>query len=41
MKGTVGNFQLSSTIGIMGALTKTLYETDFVEWAEKTAELLR
>ena len=25
----------------MGALTKTLYETDFVEWAERTAELLR
>jgi hypothetical protein len=39
--GMVGNFQLSSTIGIMGTLTKTLYETDFVEWAEKTAELLR
>jgi hypothetical protein len=25
----------------MGATTKTLYETDFVEWAEHTAELLR
>ena len=25
----------------MGALTKTLYETDFVEWADHTAELLR
>jgi hypothetical protein len=25
----------------MGALTKTLYDTDFVEWAAKTAELLR
>jgi len=25
----------------MGALTKTLYDTDFVEWAKRTAELLR
>jgi len=25
----------------MGALTKTLYDTDFVEWAAATAELLR
>ena len=25
----------------MGAATKTLYETDFVEWAQRTAELLR
>ena len=25
----------------MGALTKTLCETDFVEWADHTAELLR
>jgi hypothetical protein len=25
----------------MSAATKTLYETDFVEWAERTAELLR
>jgi hypothetical protein len=25
----------------MGALTKTLYETDFVEWTERTAALLR
>jgi hypothetical protein len=28
-------------IGVMGALTKALYETDFVEWAAETAELLR
>jgi RNase P protein component len=26
---------------VMGALTKTLYDTDFVEWAAATAELLR
>jgi uncharacterized protein DUF29 len=26
---------------VMGTLTKTLYDTDFVEWAAKTAELLR
>jgi len=26
---------------MMGALTKTLYDTDFVEWAAATAELLR
>jgi Domain of unknown function DUF29 len=25
----------------MGAITKTLYETDFVEWTAQTAELLR
>jgi hypothetical protein len=25
----------------MGATTKTLYETDFVEWTSRTAELLR
>jgi Domain of unknown function DUF29 len=25
----------------MGALTKTLYDTDFVVWADRTAELLR
>jgi Domain of unknown function DUF29 len=25
----------------MGAVTKTLYETDFVEWTERTAALLR
>jgi hypothetical protein len=25
----------------MGTLTKTLYETDFVEWADQTAKLLR
>jgi hypothetical protein len=25
----------------MSTVTKTLYETDFVEWAERTAELLR
>ncbi len=25
----------------MGAATKTLYETDFVEWSKRTAELLR
>src|SRR5438067_2307597 len=25
----------------MGATTKTLYETDFVEWCARTAELLR
>ena len=25
----------------MGAASKTLYETDFVEWAQRTAELLR
>jgi hypothetical protein len=26
---------------VMGTLAKTLYETDFVEWAAATAELLR
>jgi Domain of unknown function DUF29 len=25
----------------MGTLTRTLYETDFVEWADRTAQLLR
>lgn len=25
----------------MGAITKTLYDTDFVEWTARTAELLR
>jgi Domain of unknown function DUF29 len=25
----------------VGAVTKTLYETDFVEWTERTAALLR
>jgi hypothetical protein len=25
----------------MGAATKTLYDTDFVEWTARTAELLR
>jgi len=25
----------------MGATTQTLYETDFAEWADRTAELLR
>jgi len=25
----------------MGAITKTLYETDFAEWADTTAELVR
>lgn len=28
-------------MGLMGGLTKTLYDTDFVEWAAATAELLR
>lgn len=28
-------------INIMGTATKTLYDTDFVEWAGQTAELLR
>jgi len=26
---------------VMGTITKTLYDTDFVEWAAHTAELLR
>ena len=30
-----------STIEVMRTATKTLYETDFVEWADHTAELLR
>jgi hypothetical protein len=29
------------TIRVMSTVTKTLYETDFVEWADHTAELLR
>ena len=28
-------------MGLTGTLTKTLYDTDFVEWAAATAELLR
>jgi Domain of unknown function DUF29 len=28
-------------MGVMGTTVKTLYETDFVEWAARTAELLR
>lgn len=35
------NFREGGTIKIMGTLTKSLYDTDFVEWADRTAELLR
>jgi hypothetical protein len=28
-------------MGVMGTTTKTLYDTDFVAWAEETARLLR
>jgi hypothetical protein len=41
MTRAAGNFQLTNTIGIMGTLTKKLYETDFVESGGETAELLR
>jgi Domain of unknown function DUF29 len=41
MEGNAGNLQLSSTIGVMGTLTRTLHDTDFVKWAAKRAELLR